>query len=232
MAPFHKNWDKAYPEHNLHQALGSQFRNDITMLHCNQSVFYQSSISNIIPRRHSTGIQKLLWHYWRSRIHSCCCWCLFSHHTHTALCWKAGSSVQSPTLTVGLDNATCSDCKFLRSLCWGIWVCSQFSPGKHHNTMKSHKSSGKGADRLSKSRRWGQTFFQFIPLLSAHSTAEETQWDPEHLTGEFGGCCSPKSLAKPSLPCPTWVPSSAIVQLWQVLAGFAPAAPPACCWHR
>lgn len=145
MAPFHKNGDKAHPEHNLHQVLGSQFGSDIVMLHCHQSVLYQSSTSNIIPKRQSTGVQRLRWHYWTSRTYSWCCWCLFSHHTHTALCWKAGSNMHSPTLIVWVDNATCSDCKFLRSLCWGIWVFSQFSPEKHHNTMKSHRS-GKGAD--------------------------------------------------------------------------------------
>lgn len=156
------------------------------------------------------------------------CWWLFSYHPHTALWWKAGSNVHPPTLTVGVDNATCSDCKFLRSSCWWLWgfsltILTRKTPQYH----KIHKSSEKEQTGLLKIQRWGKPFFQFTPLVSTYSTAEETQQDPESFPGEFGGCWSTKSLAKPPLPCPTWVPSTASPQLWQVLAGSAPAAPAA-----
>lgn len=149
MAPFHKNGDEAHPEHNLHLVLGSQFRNDI-MMHWNQSMFYQSSISNITPKRQSKGVQRLLWHYWRSGHIPIAAGACFPPINTQHFVGKLAAMCNSPTLTVWVDNATCSDCKFLRRLCWGIWVFPQFSPGKHHNTTKSHRSSGKGAHDFQK----------------------------------------------------------------------------------
>lgn len=176
MAPSHKNGDKGHPEQPA-SSTGLTVRNDIMVAVSNTldavSRVYHSS--NITSKRLPTGVQRLLWHYWRSRPHSCCYWCLFSHHAHTALCWKAGSNVNSPTLTVWVDNATCSEGKFLRSLCWGIGVFSNTTiPWNPIDLLKKEQRG------LPKSQRWGKPFprsshlWAPILLLRKHNRTQNT----------------------------------------------------------
>lgn len=76
---------------------------------------------------------------------------------------------------------------------------------------------------LPKNWWWGNPFssssllWAHIPLLRKHNKTQNTSLESLE-------AAAAQSLAKPSLPYPTWVPSTAISQLWQVLAGLAPAA--------